>query len=168
MDRVEVVVDDIADREEMKHVQYILDGHRSATVTTRSTKTKTKMKRTFLLKLHTMLQDARSKGFDHIISWSKHNTNEHEKNLTGLGPPAVLFCSSFVIHQPKLMPLILSQYFRSSLYKSFCRRLQEYNFTRKKNVVTVVAAERAAHTATVFAKEQQDKQEAAAAAADGE
>ena len=79
----------------------------------------------FLLKLHNMLQDATSKGFDHIISWSKHK-GDHEKNLTGSGPGVV------VIHQPKLMPPILSQYFRSSLYKSFCRRLREFNFTTKR------------------------------------
>ena len=85
-----------------------------------------------------MLQDARSKGFEHIISWSQPKT-EHEKNLITTGAePAVGFSSfaSFVIHQPNLMPSILSQYFRSSIYKSFCRRLQEYNFTQKKNVVT--------------------------------
>ena len=85
----------------------------------------------FLLKLHNMLQDAKSKGFDHIISWSKHKS-DHEKNLTGSGSgPAVFSFSSFVIHQPKLMPPILSQYFCLSLYKSFCRQLKNYNFPEK-------------------------------------
>ena len=58
------------------------------------------------------------------------NKSNHEKNLTGSGP-AVFSFSSFVIHQPKLMPFILSQSFRSSLYKSFCRQLKNYNFPGK-------------------------------------
>ena len=149
MDRVEVVDDNIAEREEIDHVQHSLDDHlRSATGTTRlfHTNTNVKTKKTpkelqlskaqnFLVKLHNMLQDATSKGFDHIISWSKHQS-DHETNLSGSGPAVSSFSSSFVIHQPQLMPPILSQYFRSSLYKSFCRRLQEHNFTRKNNVVT--------------------------------
>ena len=89
----------------------------------------------FPSRLHNMLRDATLKGFDHIISWSKHE-GDHEKNLTLTGPAVVSSFSSFVIHQPELLPHILSQYFRSSLYKTFCRRLQEYNFTRKKNIVT--------------------------------
>ena len=88
MDRVDIVDDDIADREEIDHVQHILDDHlRSATGTTRlfhtntNVKTKTKMKtkktpkelqrsqaKIFLLKLHNMLQGATSKGFDHIYN----------------------------------------------------------------------------------------------------
>lgn len=65
----------------------------------------------FPLKLHKLLNDAESKGFQSVISWAPGG-------------------KAFRIHDATLMPQVLSAYFNQTKYKSFLRQLQNYGFAR--------------------------------------
>jgi len=66
----------------------------------------------FPCKMHALLNDAESQGFDHIISWQ----------VTG---------KSFKIHRPQeFVETVLKQYFSQSRLKSFQRQLNIYGFKK--------------------------------------